>query len=200
MPKKHRSSTRSRKAKPKAKSRVKSLVKAKVAAKASSPDRPTIHDALEAEEALAHSALEPSLPLGDEAALARLDPDTEEEVEEILHDTQTTLGESTETVGPSPADVAREVALAGGDVDTSTDQPGGGDESVGGSTPTPDQDVVDELGRAAGVTYADDEPLRPEEKEAERDDHRWELDPASAEDYEERMREQARRPRPRPSH
>ena len=196
MPKKHRSSTRSRKAKPKARTRV----KARGAAKAPAPDRPTIHDALEAEESLAHSALEPSLPLGDEAALDRLDPETEGEVEEILHDTQTAIHESTETVGPSRADVAREVALAGGDVDAASDQPGGGDESVGGSTPTPDQDVVDELGRAAGVTYAADEPLRPEEKEAERDDERWELDPASAEDYEERMREQARPRRPRPPH
>jgi hypothetical protein len=192
MAKKHRSSTPTRKAKPKAKTRVKS--------RPPSPDRPTIHDALEAEEALAHSALEPSLPLGDEAALARLDPHTEAEVEEILHDTQTALEESTSKAGPSRADAAREVALAGGDVDAASDLPGGNDESVGGSTPTPDQDVVDELGRAAGITYADDEPLRPEEKEAERDDDRWELDPASAEDYEERMREQARPSRPRPPH
>ena len=161
---------------------------------------PTIHDALEAEESLARSALEPSLPLGDEAALDRLDPDTESEVEEILHDTQTTLDDSMPMAGPSASDRARETALAGGDVDAASDQPGGGDESVGGSTPTPDQDVVDELGRAAGVTYAADEPLRPEEKEAERDDDRWELDPASAEDYDERMREQARPSRPRLPH
>ena len=161
---------------------------------------PTIHDALEAEESLAHSALEPALPLGDEEKLDRLDAETAEDVEEILHDTQTAVDESVTMAGPSRADVAREVALAGGDVDAASDQPDGGDESVGGSTPTPDQDVVDELGRAAGVTYATDEPLRPEEKEAERDDDRWELDPASAEDYEERMREQARPARPRPPH
>jgi hypothetical protein len=192
MPKKHRSSTR--KPKPKVRTRIKS----RATTKAPMPDGPTIHDALEAEESLAHSALEPSLPLGDEASLDRLDPDTEAEVEEILHDTQTAVDESTNMAGPSRADVAREVALAGGDVDAASDQPGGSDESVGGSTPTPDQDVVDELGRAAGVTYAADEPLRPEEKEAERDDDRWELDPASAEDYEERMREQRRPSRPRP--
>ena len=162
--------------------------------------RPTIHDALAAEASLARSALDPSLPIGDEAALNAIDPATEAEVEEILHDTQTAIDETRGIVGPSRADRAREAALAGGDVDAASDQPDGGDESVGGSTPTPDQDVVDELGRAAGVTYADDEPLRPEEKEAERDDDRWELDPASAEDYEERMRERARPSRPRPPH
>jgi len=187
MAKKHRSSTRSRKATPKAKAKP-------------APDRPTIHDALEAEESLARSALGPSLPLGDEAALDALDPETEAEVEEILHDTQTAVDETTAMVGPSRADRAREAALAGGDVDAASDQPDGGEEAVGGSTPTPDQDVVDELGRAAGITYADDEPLRPEEKEAERDDDRWELDPASAEDYEERMRERSRPSRPRPPH
>ena len=47
-------------------------------------------------------------------------------------------------------------------------------------------DVVDELGEAIGVTYQDDESLRAGEKETERDEHRWELDPASAEDYVER--------------
>ena len=34
----------------------------------------------------------------------------------------------------------------------------------------------------------DTEPLRPEEKERERDEKRWEMDPASAPDYQERQR------------
>lgn len=51
-------------------------------------------------------------------------------------------------------------------------------------------DVVDELGEAIGLTYQDDETLRAGAKEAERDEHRWELDPASAEDYAERTRPQ----------
>jgi len=45
---------------------------------------------------------------------------------------------------------------------------------------------VDELGIALGLTYQDDEALSAGGKEAERDRHRWELDPASAEDYVER--------------
>lgn len=34
-----------------------------------------------------------------------------------------------------------------------------GEESVGGSAPTPDQDIVDEIGQALGITYEDDEEL-----------------------------------------
>jgi hypothetical protein len=63
-----------------------------------------------------------------------------------------------------------------------------GEESASGSAPSPDQDVVDEIGREAGVTYEEGEPLRVGEKEEERDEHRWELDPASSEDYAERSR------------
>lgn len=61
-----------------------------------------------------------------------------------------------------------------------------GDEVPGGDNPTPDQDVVDEIGRAVGVEYQDNEELKGDEKIAKRDRHRWELDPASAEDYDER--------------
>lgn len=75
--------------------------------------------------------------------------------------------------------------LSGGDVDAAWDDSvAGGEESVGGSAPTPDQDIVDELGEAAGLTYADDEPLDSDKKILDRDRHRWELDPASAEDEE----------------
>lgn len=37
------------------------------------------------------------------------------------------------------------------------------------------------------VIYEDGEPLRVGEKERQRDRHRWELEPASAEDYVDRM-------------
>ena len=47
-------------------------------------------------------------------------------------------------------------------------------------------DVVDEIGKVMGLTYEDDEPLRTGAKEEERDEHRWELDPASSDDYGER--------------
>jgi uncharacterized protein DUF6335 len=78
-------------------------------------------------------------------------------------------------------------ALTGGDVDA--DWEGAyfnGDEAPGGDNPTPDQDVVDDIGKALGVQYDDNEELKAADKVVERDKHRWELDPASAEDYKER--------------
>jgi hypothetical protein len=77
--------------------------------------------------------------------------------------------------------------LSGGDVDAAWDQSdASGEETVGGSNPTPDQDVVDQLGQAVGVTYQDNEPLDTEEKVAKRDKHRWELEPQSSEDFKDR--------------
>ncbi|HJU04290.1 MAG TPA: DUF6335 family protein [Nitrospiraceae bacterium] len=81
--------------------------------------------------------------------------------------------------------------LTGGDLDAARDPAGTtGEEMVGGSNPTPDQDLVDEIGKGAGVTYADDEPLKFGDKVGDRDTNRWELDPASSEDYEDRQRDE----------
>jgi hypothetical protein len=66
-----------------------------------------------------------------------------------------------------------------------------GDESPGGDNSTPDQDVVDDIGKAIGVEYQDDEELRGSDKVSDRDKHRWELDPASSEDYRERKKEKS---------
>lgn len=78
--------------------------------------------------------------------------------------------------------------LSGGDIDAAWEDADVGEESVGGENPTPDQDIVEELGKAVGLTYQDDEPLRPSEKVKNRDQSRWELDPASSEGYEGRMK------------
>lgn len=76
--------------------------------------------------------------------------------------------------------------ISGGDLDASWQTANvAGEEAVGGSAPTPDQDVVDELGMAAGLIYEDDEPLNSDAKILDRDRNRWELNPASAEDLEE---------------
>jgi hypothetical protein len=77
--------------------------------------------------------------------------------------------------------------LAAGDLDAAWDRADEGEETVGGSSPTPDQDVVDEIGEAVGLSYQDNEPLMIGDKLAKRDETRWELDPASAEDYADRM-------------
>jgi Family of unknown function (DUF6335) len=77
--------------------------------------------------------------------------------------------------------------ITGGDVDVNLEQAYfSGDEAPGGDNPTPDQDIVDDIGKAIGVEYQDNEELRGSDKVAARDKHRWELDPASAEDYKER--------------
>ena len=54
---------------------------------------------------------------------------------------------------------SRTPKLSGGDIDAAWDLADVGEETVGGSTPTPDQDVVDELGEAVGLTYQDNEEL-----------------------------------------
>ena len=82
-------------------------------------------------------------------------------------------------------------ALTGGDIDTDwNDAYSSGEETPGGDMPTPDQDVVEEIGRALGVEYEDAEELKGSEKIEERDKHRWEYDPASAEDYRDRNKKQ----------
>jgi len=80
--------------------------------------------------------------------------------------------------------------LTGGDVDANwEDAYAVGDEAPGGDNPTPDQDRVDDIGKALGVTYEDNEELKASDKITERDRHRWELDPASSEDYRDRDKE-----------
>jgi hypothetical protein len=77
--------------------------------------------------------------------------------------------------------------LTGGDVDADwEDAYAVGDEAPGGDNPTPDQDRVEDIGKALGVQYEDAEELKAADKIAERDRHRWELDPASSEDYKDR--------------
>ena len=80
--------------------------------------------------------------------------------------------------------------ITAGDVDVDVeDAYFTGDEAPGGDNPTPDQDVVDDIGKALGVQYDDNEELKSSEKIVERDKHRWEMDPASSEDYKDRKSE-----------
>lgn len=77
-------------------------------------------------------------------------------------------------------------ALTSGDVDADWQSAESvGDEAPGGDNPTPDQDVVDDIGRALGVEYDDDEELQGGAEISERDHHRWELDPSSKDDFED---------------
>ena len=84
--------------------------------------------------------------------------------------------------------------LSGGDIDAQWEMAESqGDEAVAGSSPTPGQNNTDEIGTAIGVTYQDNEELKAGEKERERDRHRWELDPASSDDYIDRVKDENRR-------
>ena len=77
-------------------------------------------------------------------------------------------------------------ALTSGDIDADWESAeSSGDESPGGDNPTPDQDVVDDIGRALGVEYDDDEELQGGAEITDRDRHRWELDPSSKDDFDE---------------
>jgi hypothetical protein len=65
--------------------------------------------------------------------------------------------------------------LTGGDTDADWMRArDSGDEAVGGSTATPDQDIVDDIGRALGVEQEPDaEVWTSREILRERDRHRW---------------------------
>jgi hypothetical protein len=78
-------------------------------------------------------------------------------------------------------------ALTAGDIDADWESAySTGDEAPGGDNPTPDQNVVDDIGLAVGVAYDDNEELEGADRIEERDRHRWEFDPASSDDFDER--------------
>lgn len=80
--------------------------------------------------------------------------------------------------------------LTGGDIDANFEQANAvGDEAVGGTVATPDQDIVEEIAAAVGLEMRDRSSLRTTEFLEKRDDQRWELDPTSSEDYEDRENE-----------
>ncbi len=93
--------------------------------------------------------------------------------------------ERVETAGSELAETLRKhhsesPQLSGGDVDADWERANDvGEEAVGASVATPDQDRVDELGEAVGIVYQDDEPLKTQDKLEKRDRERWELNPAS---------------------
>ena len=85
-----------------------------------------------------------------------------------------------------------DTSITGGDVDAQFEGAQfSGDEAAVSSMTTPEQNQVDATGQAMGVTYQDDEELKFGEKERGRDLKRWELDPASSEDYQDRVRDES---------
>jgi len=91
-------------------------------------------------------------------------------------------------------DPTADLVVTGGDVDAQWESAQfSGDESAISSMPTPEVNVVDDIGRSIGVTYEDNEELKVGEKERSRDIRRWELDPASSDDYLDRVKDENRR-------
>jgi Family of unknown function (DUF6335) len=65
-----------------------------------------------------------------------------------------------------------------------------GEEAVGGTTPTPDQNIVEDIAVSAGIETPDQEILHTNERLEYRNSHRWELDPTSSEDYGDRREQE----------
>jgi Family of unknown function (DUF6335) len=76
--------------------------------------------------------------------------------------------------------------LTGGDVDADwLTAHSVGEEAVGGSVATPDQDIVDSLGEVLGVPQEPDAPVRTSGEILEqRDAHRWRIERDIARDEE----------------
>ncbi|MBD2312942.1 hypothetical protein H6G20_14820 [Desertifilum sp. FACHB-1129] len=92
-----------------------------------------------------------------------------------------------ENMSQFDADLSAADATPAGELDNNRYQAAVvGEESPGGTTPTPDQDVVEEIAATVGVEMDDRQPLRINDTLERRDRNRSELDPATAEDYEQR--------------
>lgn len=101
-----------------------------------------------------------------------------------ITDRNTGIGE---VIEKSAQWIGSDAATTGGDIYSNQYQAEVvGEEAVGGTTPTPDQNVTEDLEKSVGIEMDDRAFLRTYEMLEQRDDQRWELDPQSSEDYQER--------------
>jgi len=112
---------------------------------------------------------------------------------ETTTETEPTLDDREEPVGlmrDVMAHTETSARLTGGDLDADWQAAySSGEESVGGSVATPDQDVVDEIGRALGVEQEIDAPVRASDEILRaRDRLRWHLERDAADAEEGRSR------------
>ncbi len=123
------------------------------------------------------------------------DEAVDEEVKEIFDEDQQRDSGARDLRNEMQAHTDESPKLSAGDVDADWRRADDvGEEAVGGTVPTPDQDQVDELGGAVGITYSDTEPLHTADKLDQRDRDRWELDPASDPEYKERIKDEFQKP------
>ena len=108
-----------------------------------------------------------------------------EQMFEGLVDRNTGMGETLEKLNHHRQS---ETDVTGGDPDDDWYQAEVvGEEAVGGQTPTPDQNVTEQLLQSMGIASTDGEPIRTKDKLDDRDRARWELEPESSEDYWDRF-------------
>jgi hypothetical protein len=115
-------------------------------------------------------------------------PDVERNEPPAVHADSRTISAARSGHDELKAELARHTQtspkLTAGDIDAKwQDADSIGDEAPGGDNPTPDQDRVDDIGKALGVQYQDDQELEGGDEIRTRDEHRWELDPASSDDW-----------------
>ncbi len=131
-------------------------------------------------------------------AYEKADPSTDpvnEEVKESLAEDQDKDWGHDQLVDKLSEHTDESPELSGGDVDAQWAYGDDvGEETVGGTVPTPDQSRVDENGKAVGINYSDEEPLHTADKLEDRDKNRYELDPSSDPEYQERVRQEFREP------
>lgn len=108
------------------------------------------------------------------------DPEVKEEFGDLQRQVRSGSRPLAEERSPGARDGDLDAAWDGSDVD---------DDGGDGSAPTPDQNAVDDLGEEVGLTFRDNESVDGPGKVARRDRERWELEPASSEDYSERQSE-----------
>jgi hypothetical protein len=105
------------------------------------------------------------------------------ERQQVGEGTDQLMTELRDHTGQSPQTSADDVDAAW------TDDFQSGEESVGASVATPEQNVMAELGEAVGLEYNDFEELNTEDKIDARDENRWELSAESVDAEEEDVEE-----------
>lgn len=112
-----------------------------------------------------------------------LDPEVKEEFDNVQRQI---LSRSHRLAEQRSASYFQSQELTDGALDAAWDGSDVDEESRDGSAPSPDQNAVDELGEQVGLTFRDYEFVDAPGKVGRRDRDRWELEPASSEDYSER--------------
>ncbi len=92
-----------------------------------------------------------------------------------IKDRNTGLGATVESASQH---MASGQPTTGGDPDAMNEQAKVvGEEAIGGSTPTPDQNNIDDIADATGINITPEEPVEVINEMRQRDNDRFELDP-----------------------